>query len=178
MRLIRILMVAAIAVAVPVITATAAPAELSGPCTAHGLITVNGVPQLPVITPRTMDFAKIPQKGVVHWSGTAGRGNRIISGHVDISLPPPIGDVTVGSWGGKSGKHANSGTYKYDFPNALLGLKVPVSGEHTEPGITCTGSMTVQLSGSPLKNPVLIASLILTLFAVINFGLVLRARPR
>ena len=177
MRLIRILIATAIVALVPVLTASAAHAAIAGPCTASGQVTVDAIPKTPVIDPATTNSAKIPEKGVVHWKGTAGSGNRTISGHVDIALPPPIGKVKIKSWGGKSGRHANAGTYKYDFPSLLLGLKVPVSGAHSEPGITCSGSITVQLTGSAIKNPALIASLVLTFLLLLNMGFVLRARP-
>ena len=42
----------------------------------------------------------------------------------------------------------------------------------------CTGAVDVTLAGSKSKNPVLIASLVLTVFAILNVGLVMRARPR
>jgi hypothetical protein len=40
----------------------------------------------------------------------------------------------------------------------------------------CRGSIEVQLSGSPIKNPALIASLVITVFAILNFFLALRAK--
>jgi hypothetical protein len=181
MRPIRLPAAAAVAafvvVVVPALAASPAGATLEGPCTASGQVSVNGVAKTGVIDPRTTNSTKIPRKGVVHWKGTAGSGKRPISGKVQIELPPPIGKVTIGSWGGSSGSHANAGNYKYDFPSVLLGLKVPVSGEHHEPRIDCSGSITVQLDGSPIKNPVLIASLVLTVLALLNVALVVRARP-
>ena len=179
MRLIRILVAVAIILVVPVLTATAAGAELSGPCTAGGQVKVGGIPQTPDINPATTNSVKIPRKGNVQWHGTAGAGNRIVSGYVRIKLPPPLGDVKIGSWSTRTSSHANAGVYKYDFATVLLGLKAPVRGVHTESsGLSCSGSITVQLDGSPIKNPILVASLVLTFFAVLNFGLVLRAQVR
>ena len=176
MRLIRILVAGAIVVLVPLLTATAAHATVTGPCTATG--TINGKTYT-----ATAATAVIPRKGSVRWKGaintTAGRRN--ISGKVYLRLPPPFGKMVIGngSWDGPSSRHANAGVYTYDFPSALIGPKFVLSGSHAERGaVVCTGAVTVTLEGSKSKNPVLIASLVLTFFAILNVGLVMRARPR
>ena len=40
----------------------------------------------------------------------------------------------------------------------------------------CTGTIDVQIAGSKWKNPALIASLLLTVLALLNFSLVLRVK--
>ncbi len=63
------------------------------------------------------------------------------------------------------------------MPSVLVGPKFTVFGHHAERGaVVCTGSIAVQLSGSPIKNPALLASLVLTVLAVVNFLLILRVK--
>jgi hypothetical protein len=176
MRLIRILVAAAIVVVVPILTATAAHATVTGPCTATG--TINGTTYH-----ASHETAVIPRQGAVRWTGAinTGAGTRNISGKVYLKLPPPFGKMVIGngSWDGPSSRRVNTGVYHYDFPSALIGPKFVLSGEHAERGtVVCTGAVTVTLEGSKSKNPVLIASLVLTFFAILNVGLVMRARPR
>jgi hypothetical protein len=174
MRVIRVLIALAIVVLVPVLNASAAHATINGPCTASGTIkskTYNA----------RQPSVKIPRSGDVHWTGaitTAGSGQRPIEGKVEIKLPPPFGKVQLaGSWNGPSSLYRNRGTYHYDLPEVLVGPKFTVTGHHAERGkVLCRGSIEVQLSGSPIKNPALIASLVITVFAILNFFLALRAK--
>ena len=174
MRLTRLLGATAITLLVPVLTSSPAAATINGPCTASGKISAT-----------TYDASrasvKIPRTGDVHWKGaieTGGSGKRQIEGKVYIKLPPPFGRVQLaGSWDGPSSRYANSGTYHYDMPSVLVGPKFTVFGHHAERGsVVCTGSIAVQLSGSPIKNPALLASLVLTVLAVVNFLLILRVK--
>jgi hypothetical protein len=175
MRLIRILVALAIITLVPLLTATAAHAELSGPCTGTG--TINGT----VYNPKVTNLAVVPRSGFVHWRGTVigGAAKRNIEGKVYLRLPPPFGQVVVGNatWDGPSSRYANSGIYFYDLPAVLVGPKFTVSGHHAERGtVVCTGSIEVQISGSKLKNPAFIASLLFTVLALINVSLVIRVK--
>src|SRR5262245_54243849 len=173
MRLFRLLAAIAIGLLVPVLTSSPAAATINGPCTASGKISAT-----------TYDASrasvKIPRTGDVQWKGAinTGSGKRQIEGKVYIKLPPPFGRLQLaGSWDGPSSRYANSGTYHYDIPTVLVGPKFVVSGHHAERGtVVCTGSIEVQLSGSPFKNPALLASLVLTVFAAINFALILRVK--
>ncbi len=174
MRLIRLLGAIGIALLVPVLTSSPAAATINGPCTASGKISATTYNA-------SRASVKIPRSGDVHWTGainTGGSGKRQIEGKVYIKLPPPFGRIQLaGSWNGPSSRYANSGTYHYDFPTVLVGPKITVFGHHAERGrVVCTGSIQVQLSGSPIKNPALIASLVLTVFAVLNFLLILRVK--
>jgi hypothetical protein len=153
MRLIRILVASALVTVVPVLTAGAAQAELTGPCTGTGRI--NGV----TYNPKVQDSVVIPRSGEVHWRGTVsgGPGKRPIAGSVAVKLPWPINKITLnGSWGKPSGKYANADIYTYDLPPVLVGPKFTVFGEH----------------------PALIASLLFTLLALLNVGVVLRVKGR
>jgi hypothetical protein len=175
MRLIRILVAAAIIVGVPVLFAGSADATIKGPCTASGVI--NGQTYR-----ASQASAVIPRTGDVEWHGavnTGGSGKRNIEGKVYLKFPPPFGKIVVanGSWDGPSSTYANSGHYHYDLPEVLVGPKFTLFGHHAERGnVVCTGTMDIQLSGSKLKNPVLLASLVLTVLSVLNLALVVRAK--
>jgi hypothetical protein len=175
MRLIRVLVALAIVASVPLLTATAAYAQLAGPCTGTG--TINGK----VYNPKIMNSITVPRGPAdVHWRGTVtGSGKRNIEGKVYLKLPPPFGNVVIGngSWDGPSSRYANSGVYSYNLPSVLIGPKFTLFGHHAERGtIVCTGSVVVQISGSKLKNPAFIAALLLTVVALINVSLVIRVR--
>lgn len=173
MRLIRILVAAAIIVAIPALSASSAGATISGPCTASGTIGAKSYNA-------SQSSAVIPQKGDVKWKGgVTGSGKRNIEGKVYLKLPPPFGKVILGpgSWDGPSSRYANQGSYHYDLPSVLVGPKFTLFGHHAERGsVLCTGSMQLQISGSKLKNPILIASLVLTVLAILNMSLVIRVK--
>jgi hypothetical protein len=165
----------AIVALVPLLTATAAQAQLAGNCTGTG--TINGK----VYDPKTQDSVTIPRGPAdVHWRGTVkGNGKRNIEGKVYLELPPPFGKLVIGSgsWDGPSSRYANNGVYSYEWPAVLVGPKFTVLGHHAEGGtVVCTGSMEVQIAGSKWKNPAFIASLLLTVVALINVSLVIRVR--
>ena len=175
MRLIRILVAAAIIVGTPALLAGAAGATITGPCTASG--TINGTTYQ-----ASASSVTIPRSGNVTWRGavnTGSSGKRNIEGKVYLEFPPPFGKVVVanGSWDGPSSSYSNRGSYHYDLPSVLVGPKFTLSGHHAERGtVVCTGTIDIQLSGSKLKNPILLASLALTVLAVLNLALVVRAK--
>lgn len=174
MKLIRLLVAVAIVVLVPLLSASAAHATINGPCTASGTISATTYNA-------SRASVKIPRTGDVHWTGAinnGGSGKRPIEGKVYIKMPPPFPKLQLaGSWNGPSSLYKNSGTYHYDMPSVLVGPKFVVFGHHAERGaVVCSGSIEVQLSGSPIKNPALIASLVITVFAILNFFLALRAK--
>jgi hypothetical protein len=173
MRPIRILVAGLIIVGLPILTASAAHATISGPCTASGTIAGKNYNA-------TQSSAVIPRKGDVHWKGAInqGSGKRNIKGKVQLELPPPFGDLVVnGGWDGPSSRYRNQGTYHYDLPSIFVGPKFTLSGDHAERGtVVCTGTMDIRIAGSKLKNPILLASLVLTILAVLNLSLVIRAK--
>ncbi len=152
--------------------ATPAHAALVGPCEAQG--TIEGT----VYNPKVIDRATIPRKGTVDWTGSVPGEphDRNVSGAVQIKLPPPIGKQTIDDWKDQANKVANSGQYKYTFPSMIAGFDIPVSGFHTEPGITCTGAVIIKIDGGGIKNPAAIAALVLT--AISGTLLIVSARPR
>lgn len=176
MRLIRILVAAAIVLGVPILFASSAGGTISGPCTASGTITDKTYNA-------TQKSVVIPREGDVSWKGAirAGNGNAVrnVEGKVYLKFPWPFGNTVIanGNWDGPSSRYANSGKYHYDLPSVLVGPKFTLFGHHAERGtVVCRGSVEVQLSGSKLKNPVLLGSLVLTVFALANMAIVARAK--
>lgn len=155
--------------------AVPAGAKLTGGCAASGTQLQTGKSYDPV----TIDFAKIPRSGDVKWKGSVPvpATKRLAVGEVQVKFPWPVGDVEIGHWGkdGKmTGSNGNSGTYHYDFPKLIAGVKVLVHGRDQEPsGVLCQGAVVVQIQGT---SPLAWASLALTVFMVLNLSLTIRAR--
>ena len=160
------------------LAAAPAGASLTGKCTASGTL-VTGKPSKVYATydPKVVDKATIPRKGNVEWIGGTGvTDRRDANGEVRIKMP--IGEITIGEWGKdgeKVSKQSNSGTYKYDLPSVFAGIKVPVTGEHHEPGIDCKGAVLLTVKG---RSPLAWVSVALTAIAVMNMSFVMRARRR
>ena len=66
--------------------------------------------------------------------------------------------------------------YSYDFPSALEGFDIPLTGAHTEPGVVCTGAVIVRFEGGAFGNPALIGTFLLMF--VSGVGLVVSFRPK
>jgi hypothetical protein len=155
--------------------ASPAAASLTGGCRASGTQLQTGK-SYNAVTP---DSATIPRTGDVKWKGSVPvpAAKRRAVGEVQVKFPWPVGDVEIGHWGkdGKqTGSNANAGTYHYDFPQLIAGVKVVVHGRDQEPtGVLCRGSVVVQIAG---KSPLAWASLALTVVMVLNLSLTIRAR--
>jgi hypothetical protein len=152
-----------------------AGASLTGGCQASGTQLQTGRSYNAVTT----DFAKIPRAGDVKWKGSVPvpATKRLAVGEVQVKFPWPVGDVEIGHWGKdgkKTGSNANQGTYHYDFPTLIAGVKTLVHGRDQEPaGVLCQGSVVVQIAGT---SPLAWASLALTVVMVLNLALTIRAR--
>jgi hypothetical protein len=139
-----------------------ASAGLDGPCTASGTLVETGK----VYDPKQIDEATIPRAGEIAWQGATGvTDERVTTGHVRVAFPPPIGEVVVGEWDDESTKPGNNGTYTYDLPSVVAGVDIPVSGQHAEPGIECSGKVVVTIDGT---SPLAWASLALTVISLIG----------
>jgi hypothetical protein len=155
--------------------AAPAGASLAGGCRASGTQLETAKSYDAVNT----NFAKIPRTGDVKWKGSVPvpATKRLAVGEVQVKFPWPVGNVEIGHWGkdGKqTGSNANAGTYHYDFPSLIAGVKAVVHGRDQEPsGVTCQGSVVVQIAGT---SPLAWASLALTVVMVLNLSLVIRAR--
>jgi hypothetical protein len=172
----RILLLGGVAVASLVIGASAGHAALTGPCEASGTLVKDG----PTYNAKSLPgVVEIPRKDSVRWTGsvtpTVKEMPRPVKGEVVVHFPPPIGDVTVGSWGDQSSKVENADTYVYDVPSVIAGVEIPISGSHTEQGVTCKGSAVVKVRGT---SPVAWASLAFTVVSLVGVGLSITAKPR
>jgi hypothetical protein len=152
-----------------------AGAKLTGGCTASGKLVQTGK----TYDARTTDSAKIPRAGDVKWKGSVPvpATKRAAVGEVQVKFPWPVGDIEIGHWGkdGKqTGSNANAGTYHYDFPRLIAGIKVLVHGRDQEPsGVLCQGAVVVQIEGT---SPLAWVALALTVVMVLNLSLTIRAR--
>ncbi|HTL87081.1 MAG TPA: hypothetical protein VL856_17995 [Acidimicrobiia bacterium] len=166
-------LVAGTAFAIPLLTASPAHAALGGPCTASGTFVKQGK----TYDAKTTNKATIPLKDDVKWKGAVpGSGKRPIAGNVRVKLPWPLPKVEIGSWGSNSDRHANAGKYHYDFPKELAGFDIPLTGIHTEKGISCPGAAIVRFSGSGFSNPAVIGTFVLTIIS--GVALIISFRPR
>ena len=139
-----------------------ASASLDGPCTASGTLVETGK----VYDPKQIDEATIPRTGKIAWQGATGvTEERATSGQVRVAFPPPIGEVVVGDWEDDSTSPGNDGTYTYDLPNLIAGIDIPVSGEHEEPGIQCSGAVVVTIDGT---SPLAWGSVALTVISLVG----------
>ena len=171
MRALRLGVAALFVLAAPLLTAARADANLEPPCSASG--TLNGV----TYDAAKVNAATIPRTGDVHWKGSIpGSGTRAIDGKVVVKLPWPIPEQTLGSWTKESDSYENSGVYHYDLPSVLAGVDIPVSGDHTEHGKTCLGSVVVRIEGGGASNPVVIGTFVV--FIISGVGLWVSFRPK
>jgi hypothetical protein len=175
MRILRNVLAAGIVAALPVLGASPAAADLTGPCAASGTLRSSGV----TYDARTTHAATIPLAGDVKWNGSVpgGSGKRKISGRVYVKMPPPLGTVRIGAWSKESSRRANDGTYHYDFPSVLAGIDIPVTGSHTEPGVKCSGTVVVRFEGSGgFGNPAVAGTFALTVIS--GIALIVSFRPK
>jgi hypothetical protein len=110
------------------------------------------------------DVIEVPRADTVQWFGSENDAplgsegpEREIEGEVQLDLP--IGTVTIDSWGpNDSIRYANEGEHEYDLPSVLVGVEMPLHGEHRENGeVVCSGEVTVVVAGSATDNPLLFA---------------------
>ena len=119
----------------------------------------------------------IPRSDTVNWSGAVETPaeERPYSGSIVLELPLGA-TIEIDSWSGTSDRVSNSGTKEYDLPSAIpAGITYTVSGEHTEPGATCTGSVKVKIEGGAFDSPVAPGALGLT--AATGIGMAFAIKP-
>jgi hypothetical protein len=117
---------------------------------------------------------EIPSEDDVAWTGSVagdGETERNINGFVKVDFPPPLPDPTIGEWDGPSTRYANDDVYHYELPSVLEGFDIKVFGEHHEPGVDCSGSVTVRLDGGGIGNPATLAALAFTVISLVNVAL-------
>jgi hypothetical protein len=174
MRFLRVALAGVVGVAIPLLAAAPAHGALGGTCEASGTIQSNGV----TYNPKAVNRVTLPLRDDVAWSGSVkGTGPRAVAGKIQAKLPPPLPKVTIGKWSDPdSTTRAKSGIYHYSFPNVLGGYEVPLTGVHTEPGITCAGAVVIEFEGGGFSNPAVIGALVLVV--VSGIGIFISMRPK
>ncbi|MCZ7535275.1 MAG: hypothetical protein M5T61_04570 [Acidimicrobiia bacterium] len=175
-RLLRVVVAAALAGGTLVLGTSPAGASLKGPCEASGTFKSGGF----TVDPTSTDKVEIPAKDDIAWTGSVpGKKSdeRPISGSVEVAFPPPIGKITVGSWSSDSSTYENADTYSYDVPSVVAGFDIPVTGNHHEPGVICSGKVVVRVKGGGFGNPLALASLAFTIISLVGVSLAIRVKP-
>lgn len=104
---------------------------------------------------------EIPRADQVDWTGEVigpqpGTG-RPIAGAISLSLPPPLGQVTVNDWDGTGVNVAAGGTESYDLPALVpAGVVFTLHAEHREGDrVFCTGTARLRIAGGPFDSPLI-----------------------
>lgn len=156
--------------------ATAASADVTGPCEGSGTFRSSG---------RTYDARDdrivVPDADDVSWRGSIdapGTEERSHQGRIELQLPPPLPSVVIADWGSDATAAVrDDGVYDYELPAFVpRGVTLHLTGEHIDTAGTCTGSLEVEIEGGPLDAPApLVGSLVGT--AAAAAGLAAVARP-
>lgn len=173
----RLAAAAGMALGVVLVLSSPSHATLSPQCDASA--TLRGDDFTTRVNAKTTSRVKIPRKADVNYNGSirlpAGE-QYSYAGRVKLKLA--IGNVEAWSWSGDTDKVQTAGTdsYDLDLPAGLLGgVKGKASGSHTQGGVTCVGSVNVEIEGSPV-NAGSVASAAVT--AAGAAGLVMAARGK
>ena len=130
-----------------------AQAELTAEstCRASGSFRTSGI----VVDATATGVVTVPRRDTVSWQASVPSPPAAYSGSVWVDLPPPFGRVEIESWSGVSQSVTNAGTEEYDLPKLVpAGVEFTVSGEHVDANGTCSGSITIEIDGSPLSSPI------------------------
>lgn len=139
------------------------PPDLEGPCTAQATLS-NGV----VVDPaRSSGVYVVPIEGSAQYSGSVNADvvvPRAISGKVTIVSPPGFPAITVSDswvWNSPSSVSLSStGSVSWKLPKWLpRGVPITVEGVHRDAGLTCRGSVTIELEGSAFDSPLTYAAI-------------------
>jgi hypothetical protein len=101
----------------------------------------------------------IPRKDTVDWVASLDDhqpGDEVPARRVSGSVQIEIGGTgqAIDVWESDSTKAANSGSYHYNLPSVLVGIEMPLRGQHFENGeLVCEGNIVVVVEGSAFSNP-------------------------
>ena len=177
-RAIAVAMIAGIGVVAPVTVAAADVVTPPGACHGAGTWQGAGFSEDSANHVKT-DVIKVPREDTVLWSGEL-QGHKVgdviprrdIKGKVQVAMPKPFGLITIDDWGGSSVRAANNGDHHYNVPSVLVGVKMKLSGEHSDGGtLTCKGEVFVEITGG--TNPIKLVGLggmALTFLALVAAG--------
>lgn len=127
----------------------------SSPCNGRAILFSDGR----LYDAKQVNYVEVEGEDAVAWQGWldgAAPGQtaeppRQVSGTVTLKVAGI--DVDLGSWDSETTKLGDSGVRTWNLPSGDLaaGVELPVSGTHTEEGISCSGSGTLVIAGtSPL----------------------------
>ncbi len=154
------------------------PVTAEGPCRVVAEVVESGE----VIDPsQRSGVFELPVEGTIRYTGSIDAPDpdrRDIEGEVAVDLPWPLGEATALTFAGSGGRLDQEGIQAYRLPWAIapVGATATVRVAYREPGITCSGKLTAQLTGGlgdGLPRPAALATL-----ALGGVGLALASRPR
>lgn len=186
----RLLAATGLALAIGILAfARPAGAVINGPCDASAQL--DGEDLDVVVDADTTGRVTIPREANVTYQGSIAiphpGDDMPYSGQVTLDvapgldLIPGLDDPTISSWswGGDTDNIDTTGSESYDLdlPADLGGgVKGTASGSHTQAGVTCTGSIDVEIDGSVL-NPFSVGSAVVTAAGAAGLGLAARGKP-
>jgi len=135
---------------IPMPAASAAPGNVSGPCSGTGDFVKSGHHY----TAADSGVDTIPRTDDVKWAGqiSGPTGELAYAGHIELQLPPPFGSLSIDSWSGKTDATSNSGTKHYDIPGAVPAhVEFEVKGVHAQGSFSCSGSVKLKIDGSSVN---------------------------
>ena len=116
------------------------------------------------------DVIVIPRADDVEWEVSNPTAEGTLTGYVRANLPFPFGSIQLRSWGGEVVDKSSSGTSDYDLPSIIPGgVTIKLTVNQTDQGGACTAVFTLKLEGGPWGSVLSLASLGLTLLALLAF---------
>jgi len=145
-----------VAVGLPVVAASTdkavadRPPDSQGPCRVSASILETGE----IIDPAVASgIYEVPVEGTVQYAAAIDRptpdASREITGSVVVDLPWPFGSVTAVTWDGTGTLVDRNGVHPYSIPwrYAPVGATATVVARYAEPGLSCSGELTVRIAG-------------------------------
>jgi hypothetical protein len=90
------------------------------------------------------------------WQATSGNTAgelRPSRGRAEVDLPWPFGTWTMESWTSRNGAAQGGGTYTYELTRVVpRGATFDVIGTYEEQGLTCIGTLEVEVAGKPFDS--------------------------
>lgn len=116
-----------------------------------------------VIDPTTSSGPfEVPESASLTYSGSNGQSGdvpeRPIQGFVEVITPPGLPNISLTddwTWDDPDATGTSkTGSTSYELSSFLIGMEIPVEGEHSESGsLLCSGAITIKVTGSATGNP-------------------------
>jgi hypothetical protein len=151
------LLVAGLGLSATTLTCLAPPAgaSMEGGCTAVATFLLGvgaGSVTIDVGVASSSEPVEIAATDTVEWRVTVPGSStpEPMRGRLEIDLPWPLGTQTLESWSGTATQGEATGLYTYELTKAFpRGTAFTVTGNHSEPGVTCIGEVALQVDGGP-----------------------------